>query len=499
VCTALSVAAAAVGILAADAEAATPTKLQAEHFQLRGGAKRVRGGRAAVLAGRGYLRRRIELPALSRLTLRARGSRCGGWPRVGVFANGRRIGRIAVRSRHWRRYSKGIDLAGAKRTIVLRLLNRRRGRACTRRAVVDWLALLPRPPAPSQTAGPAPITARQPAPAVARATFRNPVLGQVADPMVLDRGASHSSYVVYATGGGFPMAKSSDLVHWSDAGPAMPARPGWAQQTGDYNPWAPSVLERPQACPGSAAGPCFLMFYGSKHASLDPPANCIGVATSPVPTGPFADRGPLQDGAGSLDQSGRPIGCGDDGGYSNIDPAPFVDAGGAAYLYLSTGHRCPAPAPHAACAWDRTISVIPLSADRLRAAGPRTPLFASGAAWESAVVENPWMRRRNGVYELFYSGGIYSGAYGMGYATGPSPTGPFAKAAGNPVLRDSAEVKSAGGGSLVTGPGGGTWVAYHGRALSYTAVRDLRIDPVRTAPDGSVRIDGPTIKSQPVP
>ena len=199
-----------------------------------------------------------------------------------------------------------------------------------------------------------------------------------------------------------------------------------------------------------------------------------------------------------MDQSGRLIGCGDDGGYSNIDAAPLVVTAGAAYLYLSTGHRCQAPSPHAECPWDRTISVIPLSGDLLRAAGPRTPLFASGSAWESSVVENPWMRRRGAVYELFYSGGVYTGAYGMGYATGTSPTGPFTKSAANPLLHDSAAVKSAGGGSLVTGPRGGTWVAYHGRAGSYTAERVLRMDLVWTT-GSSVRIDGPTTTPQPVP
>jgi arabinan endo-1,5-alpha-L-arabinosidase len=418
--------------------------------------------------------------------------------------DGRRETRVAVRSRRWRRYKKPLALGAGRHTVVLRVVGRRPRRACRRRAVVDWLALAPRraPPAPAPTprapaANPAP--AAKAAPAVTGPTFRNPVFGNAADPMVLDRGTTHSSYFMYATGGGFPTARSSDLVHWSDAGLAMPPRPAWAQQTGDYNPWAPSVIEKPQPCPGSATGPCFVMFFTSKHAAMDPPSNCIGVATSPDPAGPFTDRGPLASPGGEADQSGRPIGCGDDGGYSNIDPAPFVDAGGAAYLYLSTGHRCATPAPHLACPWDRTISVIPLRQDLLAANASRKPLFASGSEWESSVVENPWVRRRGGVYELFYSGGVYTGAYGMGYATGASPSGPFAKSAANPVLHDSSEVKSAGGGSLVTGPKGGTWVAYHGRSVSVSAPRVLRMDPVRVRANGAVAVDGPTTKPQPVP
>ena len=241
------------------------------------------------------------------------------------------------------------------------------------------------------------------------------------------------------------------------------------------------------------------MFFTARHATMDPPANCIGVATSPDPEGPFADLGPLPSPDGGVDQSGRPIGCGDDGGYSNIDAAPFVDAGGAAHLYLSTGHHCATVAPHLACPWDRTISVIPLRPDLLGASGPRKRLFAAGSAWEASVVENPWVRRRGGVYELFYSGGVYTGAYGMGYATGPSPSGPFTKSALNPLLHDSSAVKSAARGSLVTGPRGGAWVAYHGRSGSYSAPRVLRMDPVRVRADGAVTIAGPSTARQAVP
>ena len=65
------------------------------------------------------------------------------------------------------------------------------------------------------------------------------------------------------------------------------ARPAWAQQTGDYNPWAPSVIEKPQPCPDSATGPCFVMFFTSKHAAMNPPPTASGWPlrlTPPVPS-----------------------------------------------------------------------------------------------------------------------------------------------------------------------------------------------------------------------
>jgi beta-xylosidase len=176
-----------------------------------------------------------------------------------------------------------------------------------------------------------------------------------------------------------------------------------------------------------------------------------------------------------------------------------VDQGGAAYLYLSTGHKCPSPSPpNAVCPWDRTISLIPLSADLLEATGPRQQLFSSGASWENGVVEGPWMSRRDSSYELFYSGGVFTSAYGMGVATASSPTGPFTKSSLNPLIYDTADVKGPGGGSLVTGPRGSEWVAYHGRAGSYSQPRILRMDRVSATASGP-EVEGPTTAPQPVP
>jgi beta-xylosidase len=337
-------------------------------------------------------------------------------------------------------------------------------------------------------------------------TYLNPVFPSsgFADPMVLDRDGRHSDYYGYATGDRFPVLRSSDLVHWQALAPAMRERPSWVTKNKDWHPWAPSVLQTEQPCPGSESAPCFVMYYVGLNTSLVPSADCIGVATSPRPEGPFEDRGPLQDAAGSVDQSGRPIGCGDDRGYSNIDPAPFVDSDGTAYLYLSAMHSCDAAVPNGTCPDTRAISVVPLSADRLRAAGPRLALFGGGAAWEQApwasVVENPWMHKRGSRYYLFYSGGDWTARYGMGYATSSSPTGPFAKAAVNPIIEDTANVKSAGGGSLAVGPRGGDWLAYHGRAGSLSEPRTLRIDRIGWSADGTVSVDGPsTTRRSPVP
>ena len=332
-------------------------------------------------------------------------------------------------------------------------------------------------------------------------TYENPVAGSVADPSVVEADDGGGDHYLYATGPLFPIWRSSDLVHWNVVGTAFTERPAWTVQSGDWHPWAPAVVRRPAPRPGAGGPSCFVLYYTALHGTLTPRPHCIGVAVSSIPGGPFTDLGPLAAEGGGLDAGGRPIGCGDDAGYGNIDPAPFVDADGRAYLYVSTDRRCDASG---ASVLEPTISVIPLSDDLLHAAGARTPLLNGDGGWELAgdrpLVENPWMERRGSRYYLFYSGGDWRGAYGMGYATATSPTGPFVKASENPILRETDSVRSPGGGMIVRGPAGSDWLVYHGRTGAYEQPRTLRIDPVVWNPDETVSFAGPTTGPQsPVP
>lgn len=338
-------------------------------------------------------------------------------------------------------------------------------------------------------------------------TYENPVYGSsFPDPGALRN--SSTDYYAYGTGGRFPILKSSDLVHWEEVGRAFSSRPSWVVQSGDWHPWAPSVLRSPRSCPETASPGCFFMYYVGLSAAHTPAAHCVGVAWSLTASGPFTDLGPIQAADGSTDLAGRPPGCGDAGGYSNIDAAPFVDDDGSVYLYLSTGRRCAQPTT-GSCPYDPAISVISMTDTPTRAASVRKPLFgAAPGSWEhdpahSPTVENPWMEKRGSTYYLFYSGGDYRASYGMGYATATSPTGgtpfaAFAKSVHNPILRETAAVFSPGGGSVTVGPDGGSWFVYHGRATDYTQPRTLRIDPLFWS-GSSIVTPAPTTGSQTAP
>lgn len=337
--------------------------------------------------------------------------------------------------------------------------------------------------------------------------YQNPVYpAALPDPFVLDNGGSHSDYWVFATGNLFPVLHSTDLVHWTARGTALAARPKWVTKAANWHPWAPSVLQTSQACPGTASSRCYVMYYVGLNAALN--VNCIGVATSPTPGGPYRDQGPLAlepGAAASAGSSSTPIGCGDSAGDGNIDPSPFVDASGQGYLYVSTDRACSS----GSCTLKPTISVIPLAADFQHAAGSRVPLLSGDpGTWEAAgvpapTVEGPAVELHDGTYYLFYSGGSWQGAYGSGYATAPAATGPFTKAPANPILAMSSAVRTPGGGDVpVTGPHQGTWLLYAGRAQTYTASRTLRLDrlswqAVAGGPDAPV-IAGPTTTPQAV-
>jgi beta-xylosidase len=249
------------------------------------------------------------------------------------------------------------------------------------------------------------------------------------DPFVLDVHGAHRDYLAFTTGDRFPVLESHDLVHWSPRGTAFAARPGWVVPAGDWHPWAPSVSE---------IGGAYVMYYAglSRYG-----VNCVAVATAAAPGGPYADLGPLSCGA--------------------IDPSPFVDVDGRAYLYVSTR-----PTPR--------IAVIPLAPDRVHAAGPPRAVLPG----RGAIVEGPAVFRHRGTYYLLFSHGRYRRRYGMAYATASSPTGPFRRR--GTILRQTRRLFSPGGGDVpVSGPHGGTFLVYHGRSGGYGAVRTLRVAPLR--------------------
>lgn len=255
------------------------------------------------------------------------------------------------------------------------------------------------------------------------------------DPSVIVAGGR---YYAFATQTGweppghvFPILVSRDLAGWSYAGDVFSKPPAWGR--GDW--WAPAVIAR--------GGTYFLYYSGYGRSG----AHCLAVATASLPAGPYTDHGPI-----ACKDATRAAGY--------IDASPML-ADGRGYIYFSVD----GPGHH-------SISVLPLSADLLSAAGPRTELLDVTAEWEKAghgTVEGPSVFAWGSHYLMLYSGGDWRGPYGMGYAVGASPVGPFVKT-DRRLLGGDGSRSGLGGGSFFTDSSGRPWLAYHawlgtGRAL----------------------------------
>lgn len=321
---------------------------------------------------------------------------------------------------------------------------------------------------PSQAGGGGPAPA--PPAGSPSATFRNPVLDEnFPDPGLLRVGQTYHAYSTNSANANVPHAVSRDLVRWEVMGDAMPVLPPWVK---GGRTWAPEVTQ---------IGKTFALYFTAQDEASG--RQCIGVATAASPAGPFRDS------------SRKPLICQLSEGGS-IDASPFQDADGQRYLLWKNDGNC--------CNQATNLYLQPLSADGLKLTGKASTLIQNFALWESNVIEAPTLHRSGGVYYLLYSAGPYdSDLYAVGYATAPRVTGPYKKAAENPILVSKGDVAGPGHQTVVTDGAGRTWLAYHAWTAPLTSdavggYRSLRLDPV-TFSGGRVTVAGPTLTPQQAP
>jgi arabinan endo-1,5-alpha-L-arabinosidase len=279
----------------------------------------------------------------------------------------------------------------------------------------------------------------------APAKFTNPLGPNCADPGAITVGGV--SYVA-CTGNGYPMWKSTDLVHWKSAGKifSLATKPKWAG--GNY--WAPEI---------HANGDGFIAYFTALSPSRG--KMCIGAARATSVTGPYKDIG-------------RPLVC--DSHVSLIDATVFHDAAtGKRYLYYKTDGNGLSPK-------EKTILYgHELKANGIGFVGTRRALLRNTLAWEGDVVEAPWVHHRGSFYYLFYSGFRYCNAtYGVGIARSRSPLGPFVKKSG-PILKSNAKWSGPGHNAVVR-RGGRPWIVYHAWSGAHDCEdggsRKLMLDPI---------------------
>ena len=258
---------------------------------------------------------------------------------------------------------------------------------------------------------------------------------------------------------------STDGVHWtqlnSDALPDVDLG-AWAKPG---NTWAPSVAYN---------GSEFVMYYtATANLSGD---QCIGVATSPDPLGPYQAT------------SAQPTVCQDGNGWSapsidgaaslggSIDPDIFEDTATGTWwlLWKNDGN-------HESPASPTTIWSVQLQSDLLAPSTPSTQqlLTNTPSSWEGSVIEGPdmYMTSSGGStptysYYLFFSGDNYaSTGYAVGWATCSGPAGPCTdRTLGSPILSSGPGMTGPGGPDVFTLPGGQAVLAvagWQGQTVGY--------------------------------
>ncbi|HEY0733753.1 MAG TPA: glycoside hydrolase family 43 protein [Herpetosiphonaceae bacterium] len=322
--------------------------------------------------------------------------------------------------------------------------------------------------APSPTIAATPTIGPTPIPTPGPDEFANPVIDQdFPDPDTLKVGETYYAYATNSGGTNVQTATSTDLVHWQVIGEALPALPGWA--SGGFT-WAPEVTT-------TADGAGYLLYFTARDTASN--FQCIGVATSDKPEGPFqstADKALI-----------CPTG---EGGA--IDAGSFVDEDGTRYVLWKNDGNC--------CGGLTRLYLQKVSADGLTLESEPVKLIENDQLWEGLVVEAPTLWKHGGKYYLFYSANNYAGLdYSVGYAVADQITGPYTKADG-PLLKSDIQTGAAigpGGQDIVLDKDGEPWIMYHSwdPTVSY---RRIMIDELAWEGDTPV-VRGPDKVPQPLP
>ncbi len=263
------------------------------------------------------------------------------------------------------------------------------------------------------------------------------------DPDVILVGQTYYAYATNSVAGNIQMISSSDLVNWTAIGNALPSLPSWAAAN---LTWAPAV---------ATLNGQFELYYAVDVAGTRD--ECISVATSDSPGGPF------------IDKSTGPLECQKLLGGS-IDPSVFVASDDTPYLEWKSG------GPGSSAIWSQQLN--PTGKSFATGTNP-TLLLTPDQPWESGTVEAPDLVATGGHDYLFFSGNNWNSAgYGVGVATCTGPLGPCTDNSTSPILASGDGIDGPGGESVFTDATGDFFIAFHAwvpGAVGFPNNRDLYI------------------------
>ncbi len=277
-----------------------------------------------------------------------------------------------------------------------------------------------------------------------------------------------------------PVLHSRDLVSWQPLGDALALNDDAFEAL-----WAPEV---------AYDNGTFYMYYSAGGEEGE--GHQLRVATATRPSGPFEDGGVVLT---------------PDDPFT-IDAHPFRDDDGQWYLYYcrdfldSEGDE----RVGTGIVVDRLVGMTGLAGERRTVVRPHAEwqLYERqrewhGRVWDWYTVEGPFVRKHDGRYYCFYSGGAWKEPnYGVSYAVADHPMGPFVStpgADGPKLLRTRpGQVIGPGHASVVHGPDNiHEYIVYHAWDPQHSK-RFMRIDRLDWSVEGPSS-PAPTLNPQPVP
>ena len=319
--------------------------------------------------------------------------------------------------------------------------------------------------------------------AMTRGNYTNPVGGDIrmGDPFVLKHEGRY--YLVGTTAGdGFKCWRSEDLVNWQPLGYAYQRN---EDSWGRSSFWAPELFRYRDR---------FYMVYSASRDKDQGYRICLAAAERP--------EGPYRDVSTPW--------C--DVGWSSIDGHVFTDEDGTPYLYFARVGVVGEPwaEPSTGYIFGKIYGVR-LKPDLSGVVGEPVLCTEAEQEWEdprsmhTRCNEGAFVLRRGDTYYMTYSASHYaSPKYGIGYATAPSPLGPWEKAENNPLATTDPRVGVSGPGhsSITRSPDGSElFMVYHAHADPEhpSGNRTVNIDRVTFDDNGWMQLLGPTRTPQPMP
>lgn len=249
-----------------------------------------------------------------------------------------------------------------------------------------------------------------------------------ADPtIILHDGEYYAAGTRHGSPEGFIVMRSDDLLEWTPITPdTLPnLTPDRGNIFGNHGFWAPQFV---------VTDSCVYMFYTADEQIAFAKADSIG---------------------GLYTGSGAAI----DDSEKNIDPFLFTDTDGRHYLYHVRFD-------HGNWLW---VGEFDFNTGSF-VEGTLQPVFRNDQQWEhtlaydsAPIMEGPTVVKLDDTYYIFYSANHFmSPDYAVGYATAPSPLGPWTKNPANPIIhRNIVGENGSGHGDLFADKDGNLRYIYH--------------------------------------